>query len=119
MPESQRKRLVHFLESETLLPVEYIDHIGLTGRLPGSIETNDDGCRNQPWFEAWLRNLPKSKQQEPFQGTKERRRVTLDPRSHRESLIPHPMLPSDAETIAATLAMIHSSCMTAKAPCCS
>lgn len=108
MPESQKKRLVHFLKSDTLLPVEYIDHIGLTGRLPGNIETNDDGWRNQPWFEAWLKNLPKSKQREPFQGTKERRRVPLDPRSRRESLIPHPMLPSDAETLAAALAIIQS-----------
>ena len=108
IPESQTKRLVDFLKSETLLPVEYIDRIALTGRLPGSIETNDDGWTKQPWFEAWLENLPKSKRQEPFQGTKERRRVPLDHRSLRESLIPHPMLPSDAETIAGALAIIHA-----------
>lgn len=108
IPESQRERLVHFLASETLLPVDYIDQIRITGRLPGRIETNEDGWKNQPWFDAWLRNLPKSKRQEPFQGTKERRRVPLDPRSLKESLVPHPMLPSDAETLAGALAIIHS-----------
>lgn len=108
IPESQQNRLVHFLESETFLPVDYIDQIRLTGRLPGSVETNDEGWRNQPWFETWLKNLPKSKRHEPFQGTKERRRVPLDPSSLRASLMPHPMLPSDAETIAGALAMIYS-----------
>jgi 3-oxoacyl-[acyl-carrier-protein] synthase III len=106
--EAQRDRLVHFLASETLLPADYIDQIRLSGRLPGSVETNLDGWINQPWFETWLKNLPGSKRNEPFQGTKERRRVPFDPGSLRGSIVPHPMLPSDAETLAGALAIIHS-----------
>jgi 3-oxoacyl-[acyl-carrier-protein] synthase-3 len=106
--ESQKQRLVSFLGTETLLGPEYIDQIGATGQLPGSIETNYDGWEKQPWFETWLENLPPRKRDDPFQGAKERRRVPLDPTSLRESIIPHPMLPSDAETIAGALAIINS-----------
>jgi 3-oxoacyl-[acyl-carrier-protein] synthase-3 len=106
--ESQKERLVSFLRTETLLEPEYIDQIGITGQLPGSIETNYDGWERQPWFDTWIENLPPKKRDNPFQGTKERRRVPLDPASLRESIIPHPMLPSDAETIAGALAIINA-----------
>jgi 3-oxoacyl-[acyl-carrier-protein] synthase-3 len=106
--ESQIERLVSFLRTETLLGPGYIDRIDATGQLPGSIETNYDGWERQPWFEAWLENLPPKKRDDPFQGTKERRRVPLDPASLRESIIPHPMLPSDAETIAGALAIVNA-----------
>jgi hypothetical protein len=102
-----RGELVEYLARETLLPREYIDQIEESGHLPGTIETNYDGWENQPWFERWLAKLPANKRHNPFQGTKERRRVPLDPSSLRVSIIPHPMLPSDAETIAGALALFN------------
>ena len=106
--ENQKKRLVQFLVNDTLLASEYIDQIDVNSQLPGSIETNYEGWEKQTWFETWLKNLPAKKRDNPFQGTKERRRVPLDPASLRESIIPHPMLPSDAEVIAGSLALINS-----------
>jgi 3-oxoacyl-[acyl-carrier-protein] synthase-3 len=79
-----------------------------SGCLPGAVETNYDGWESQPWFEAWLKNLSPKKQADPFQGTCERRRVPDDPSSVRESIYPHPMLPSDAEVIAASMAILRS-----------
>lgn len=105
---SEIARLVNFLRKHTLLPEEYIQTIELTGMLPGKVETNEEGWKNQPWYEAWVQSLPPKKRENPFQGTKERRRVPLDPESVKKSLIPHPMLPSDAETIAGALAMFES-----------
>jgi 3-oxoacyl-[acyl-carrier-protein] synthase-3 len=100
-------QLVKYLANETLLPPEFIEQIDNRGQLPGRIETNYEGWQNQPWFETWLRNLPPKKRDDPFQGTKERRRVPLDPVSLRESVIPHPMKPSDAETLSGALAMMN------------
>jgi len=102
-----RDRLVSYLRNETLLPAEYVQQVESQDQLPGKIETNFDGWESQPWFDAWLANLPPKKREEPFQGTKERRRVPLDPVSVRESVIPHPMLPSDAETLAGALALFN------------
>ncbi|MCK4763819.1 MAG: 3-oxoacyl-ACP synthase III family protein [Candidatus Aminicenantes bacterium] len=107
-PEKTRKELVEYLRKETLLYPEYIEEIEDTGHLPGSIETNYDGWESQPWFESWLKKLPPKKQDDPFQGRKERRRVPLDPVSVRESIHPHPMLSSDAETLAGALAIFNS-----------
>lgn len=108
LPENKKEELIKFLKNETLLPKEYIQEIENTGKLPGSIETNYDGWESQPWFDAWVRSLPDKKRKNPFQGTKERRRVPFDPESLRESIIPHPMLPSDAETLAASLAIVNA-----------
>ena len=104
----QRKnQLVKYLTNETLLQEDYVEQIDNDGQLPGKIESNHDGWEKQPWFETWLKNLPLKKRNDPFQGTKERRRVPLDPVSLRESVIPHPMLPSDAETLAGALALMN------------
>jgi 3-oxoacyl-[acyl-carrier-protein] synthase-3 len=103
----QKPQLVTYLSKETLLPAEYIEEINNQNQLPGRIETNHDGWEKHPWFKTWLANLPPDKRTKPFQGTKERRRVPLDPQSLRESIIPHPMLPSDAETLAGALALIN------------
>jgi 3-oxoacyl-[acyl-carrier-protein] synthase-3 len=103
----RRTELVEYLARETLLPREYVEQIEESGRLPGMIETNYDGWEKQPWFERWLAKLPANKRDDPFQGTRERRRVPLDPVSLRESIIPHPMLPSDAETLAGALALFN------------
>jgi 3-oxoacyl-[acyl-carrier-protein] synthase-3 len=103
----QKGKLVTYLSNGTLLPTEYIEQIDELGHLPGSIETNYEGWEKQPWFETWLKNLPPKKRDEPFQGTKERRRVPFDPVSLRESIVPHPMLPSDAETLAGALALFN------------
>ncbi len=103
-----KKTLVSFLQSETLLSADYIEMIDSADRLPGSIETNEDGWAKQPWFEHWVRNLPPKKRADPFQGTKERRRVPTDPSSLKESIVPHPMMPSDAETIAAAITIINA-----------
>jgi 3-oxoacyl-[acyl-carrier-protein] synthase-3 len=73
--------------------------------LPGRKETNYDGWESQPWFDAWLERLPPKKRDNPFQGAKERRRVPMDPVSIKKSLRPHPMLSSDAETLAGALAI--------------
>lgn len=105
---SELPLLVDFLRKKTLLPEEYIQTIELTGTLPGKVETNEEGWKNQPWYDAWVESLPLKKRENPFQGTKERRRVPLDPESVKKSLIPHPMMPSDAETLAGALAMYKS-----------
>ena len=105
---SQRKsQLVTYLTNETLLQEEYVKQIDNNGQLPGRVESNYDGWEKQPWFQTWLKNLPLKKQDDPFQGTKERRRVPLDPESLRDSVTPHPMLPSDAETLAGAIALMN------------
>lgn len=107
VPEKKRKELVEFLKRETLLYPEYIDEIQEKGHLPGRIESNYDGWQSQPWFESWLERLPPRKRDNPFQGAEERRRVPLDPVSLRKSIHPHPMLSSDAETLAGALAIFN------------
>lgn len=102
------KKLVSFLRTQTFLPEDYIQSIELEKKLPGRVETNEDGWINQPWFNAWLNNLSEKKRLDPFQGTKERRRVPLDPDSVLNSVYPHPMLPSDAETLAGAMALCSS-----------
>lgn len=108
LEDKMAKALPDFLRNQTLLPEEYIKSIEETGCLPGSVETNYDGWESQPWFDAWLKSLAPKKQADPFQGTSERRRVPNDPVSVRESIYPHPMLPSDAEVIAASMAILRS-----------
>ena len=103
--KDDKQKLVEYLKNKTLLPVEYINTIEQSCKLPGKIETNEEGWKNQPWYDAWVESLPPKKRENPFQGTKERRRVPLDPVSVKKSLVPHPMLPSDAETIAGALAL--------------
>jgi len=98
-------KLIRFLQTHTLLPDEYVSYIKENQQLPGSVETNDEGWRNKPWFEAWVNSLSEKKQKDPFQGAVERRRVPLDPDSVRNSVYPHPMLPSDAETLACAMAI--------------
>lgn len=107
-PEGKLSGLIKYLREETLLPEDYIRHLEESGHLPGTVENNFDGWESKPWFEAWLRNLPEKKQENPFQGSKERRRVPMDPVSVRESMYPHPMLPSDAETLAGAMAIVHA-----------
>ncbi len=104
----RRERLIAYLKNETLLHEAYIETIHTDSRLPGSVETNYDGWERHPWFPAWLANAPRKKQRDPFQGTKERRRVPFDPVSLVESVYPHPMLPSDAETLAGALALVNA-----------
>jgi len=108
LPTTYLNKLIHFLREKTLLHADYIDYIEETGKLPGSIETNEEGWINQPWYEAWLNSLSEKKRENPFQGTKERLRVPLDPDSVKKSIYPHPMLPSDAETLAAAMALCNS-----------
>lgn len=108
LEDSMVTALTDFLHSQTLLPEAYIKEIEETGCLPGRVETNYDGWESQPWFETWLKSLSPKKQADPFQGTCERRRVPMDPVSVRESIYPHPMLPSDAEVIAASMAILRS-----------
>ena len=108
LSEKQKNDLVQYLRKYTEINEVYIDTIESTGKLPGSIETNYEGWESQPWFDAWVKSMPEKKQANPFQGTKERRRVPLDPVSVKESIIPHPMLPSDAETIAGALAITNA-----------
>ncbi len=107
VPGNKLKDLVRFLRSETLLYPEYIDELEETGHLPGRIETNYDGWESQPWFDSWLQKLPPKKRENPFQGAVERRRVPLDPVSVKKSVHPHPMLSSDAETMAGALAIFN------------
>ena len=97
-----------FLDEKTQFPKPYISMIRETGALPGTIETNYDGWESQPWYDAWVKSIPAKKQSDPFQGTKERRRVPLDPESVSQSIVPHPMLPSDAEVLAASIAILRS-----------
>ena len=108
LEDSMVTALTDFLHSQTLLPEAYIKEIEETGCLPGRVETNYDGWESQPWFETWLKSLSPKKQADPFQGTCERRRVPMDPVSVKESIYPHPMLPSDAEVIAASMAILRS-----------
>ncbi len=108
IPSSKIELLVDYLKYKTDIPREYIGQIQESGKLPGRIETNYDGWESKPWFQAWLDNLPEKKKADPFQGTKERRRVPMDPESIKKSLYPHPMMPSDAETIAGAYAIINS-----------
>ena len=108
VPQKRTPALIDFLEQETLLPREYVAALQQSGCLPGSIETNYDGWERHPWFQAWLERLPPQKRADPFQGTVERRRVPLDPLSERTSVIPHPMLPSDAETLAGAMALVNA-----------
>ncbi len=103
---SRKRELIQFLDY-TSLAKEYIEEIEQNDKLPGRIETNFDGWEKQAWFHTWLNRLPQSKQKEPFQGSKERRRVPLDPESLANSIVPHPMLPSDAETLAASIALVN------------
>lgn len=98
----------HFLTNQTKLPRTYICNIKENGTLPGKIESNHDGWASKPWFETWLKRLPPKKQSDPFQGTKERRRVPLDPFSLKNAINPHPMLSSDAETLAGALALYNA-----------
>jgi 3-oxoacyl-[acyl-carrier-protein] synthase-3 len=107
IPPARKTQLLEYLKDETLFPEEYVEQIYEQSQLPGRIETNYDGWERHRWFETWLSNLPENKKDDPFQGTRERRRVPLDPVSLRESVIPHPMLPSDAETLAGALALIN------------
>lgn len=108
VPKKVRKQLVEFLRKETPLHPEYINEIETQGCLPGRIETNEEGWINQPWYEGWLENLPPKKRDDPFKGTIERRRVSLDPVSLKKSIHPHPMLSSDAETLAGALAIFYA-----------
>jgi 3-oxoacyl-[acyl-carrier-protein] synthase III len=105
LTSSFSSKLVQFLDSHTLLPKDYINFIRENETLPGSVETNEDGWISKPWYQAWLNSLSEKKQKDPFQGTEERRRVPLDPASVSNSIYPHPMLPSDAETIAGAMAI--------------
>ncbi len=100
--------LVDFLRKNTKCPEDYILSIEKTSSLPGRIETNAEGWENQPWFDAWLKAMPEKKRKDPFQGTVERRRVPMDPSSLKESIYPYPMLPSDAEIIPASIAILRS-----------
>lgn len=107
IPVGRKNFLAAYLKDMTLFPKEYIDQINEENQLPGYIENNHDGWKRHPWFKTWLERLPPKKRSDPFQGTKERRRVPLDPKSLRDSVVPHPMLPSDAETLAGALALIN------------
>ncbi|MDQ1352989.1 MAG: hypothetical protein QG657_3295 [Acidobacteriota bacterium] len=107
VPVNKQKEFVKFLKKETMLYPEYIHEIEDKGLLPGRIETNYDGWECHPWFDAWLERLPPKKRDNPFQGAKERRRVPMDPVSLRKSLRPHPMLSSDAETLAGAVAIFN------------
>ncbi|MEH0018233.1 MAG: 3-oxoacyl-[acyl-carrier-protein] synthase III C-terminal domain-containing protein [Desulfobacter sp.] len=108
LPGYQVDSFVEYLRKETTLYPEYIDEIQDKGHLPGWVETNHDGWESQPWFDEWVARLPEKKKTDPFQGAVERRRVPMDPVSVRESLHPHPMLSSDAETLAGALALFNT-----------
>jgi 3-oxoacyl-[acyl-carrier-protein] synthase-3 len=105
---AQLTKFVRFLHDNTRLPKEYIAEVEQNGCLPGYVENNFDGWESKPWFTAWLNNLPSKKQSDPFQGAKERRRVPLDPSSIHNSIHPHPMLSSDAETLAGAMAIYNA-----------
>jgi 3-oxoacyl-[acyl-carrier-protein] synthase-3 len=105
----KKDKLVKFLREKTLLKKEYIDMIDSTEKLPGEIITNFDGWEKEPWFETWVSKLPSRKRDEdPFSGTKERRFVPMDPDSLKDSIVPHPMLASDAETLSGAMAILNS-----------
>ena len=107
-PKKSLKGFTAYLKENTLLPVDYIIQMEATGQHPGKSESNEEGWVNQPWYEAWLQTLPEKKRKDPFQGGKYRCRVPMDPQSVRESTFPHPMLASDAETIAGAMAIFSS-----------
>jgi len=107
LSQTMRNDFCKFLRKETLLNPEYIQEIEEQKHLPGRIETNYEGWEKQPWFSTWLEKLPAKKKEQPFQGACERRRVPLDPNSLKNSICPHPMLSSDAETIASALAIFN------------
>jgi 3-oxoacyl-[acyl-carrier-protein] synthase-3 len=98
--------LSRFLKENSRVQAPYWETIGKERRLPGSVETNFDGWQSQPWFEAWRATLPPKKQKDPFLGIKERRRVPLDPKSLKKSVVPHPMLSTEAEAIACAMAIV-------------
>lgn len=106
LSSKQVEKICSYLRKNTLLSEDYVKMIETEQKLPGSIETNYDGWISQPWYETWLNNLPEKKRKNPFQGAVERRRVPLDPESVRCSTHPHPMMPSDAETIAGAMALL-------------
>ena len=108
VPEHKRQRLVSYLRTHTPLPGAYIEPIEKDGRHAGRVETNDEGWISQPWYEAWLDRLPAKKRANPFGGAIQRRRVPLDPTSIATCIHPHPMLSSDAETLAGASAIINS-----------
>jgi 3-oxoacyl-[acyl-carrier-protein] synthase III len=108
IPEKQKKMLVDYLRAHTHLHEDYISGIEDSSKLPGYLESNHDGWESKPWYETWVKSLPEKKRLNPFQGTEYRRRVPMDPVSIKESVIPHPMIPSDAETIAGALAITKS-----------
>lgn len=103
---SQVALLSGYLREHTLLNEEYVCMIEKEQKLPGTIETNFDGWVSQPWYETWLNQLPEKKRKDPFQGAVARRRVPLDPISVKTTTRPHPMMPSDAETIAGAMAIL-------------
>lgn len=103
----QSQRLHSYLRERSKLQPEYVAEIE-RGRLPGRIETNEEGWTSQPWYPTWLARLPPKRKADPFLGAKERRRVPIDPASQRESIHPHPMLSSDAETLAGAIALTQS-----------
>ncbi|MBN2695369.1 hypothetical protein JXR93_11975 [bacterium] len=106
IPEGIKTDFLQFLKKRTKIPSEYIDEMEKTGYFPGNIETNFSGWMSKPWYSEWLKKIPPKKKDDPFQGTKERRRVPFDPISIKESINPHYMLPSDAEVIAGASAII-------------
>lgn len=103
---SQSEKLCTYLREQTVLNEDYVKMIEGEQKMPGFVETNHDGWISQPWYEEWLMQLPEKKRKDPFQGAEERRRVPMDPVSVRKSRNPHPMLPSDAETIAGAMALL-------------
>jgi 3-oxoacyl-[acyl-carrier-protein] synthase-3 len=103
----QALRLSAFLQDHTRVPRVFARYVATEKRLPGTVETNEEGWLSKPWFEAWVRTLPPGKQKDPFLGTKERRRVPPDPDSLTQSIHPHPMLATHAEAIAAAIAIVN------------
>lgn len=106
LTSAQVQKLSKYLRENTYLNEEYVTMLVEEQKLPGYIETNYDGWISKPWYEAWVNQLPEKKRSDPFQGAEERRRVPLDPISVKKSTHPHPMLPSDAETIAGAMALL-------------
>ncbi|WP_047446919.1 3-oxoacyl-ACP synthase III family protein [Alistipes sp. ZOR0009] len=104
--DRQVQNLCAYLREHTLLSEDYVGMIESERKLPGTVETNYDGWISQPWYQTWVNQLPEKKRKDPFQGAVERRRVPMDPVSVRETTRPHPMMPSDAETIAGAMALL-------------
>ncbi|MFO7939390.1 MAG: 3-oxoacyl-[acyl-carrier-protein] synthase III C-terminal domain-containing protein [Bacteroidales bacterium] len=104
----QAKKMGAFLRKQTLLHDAYISELEETHQHPGWSESNEEGWVNQPWYEEWLQSLPEKKRKHPFQGNKYRCRVPMDPESIKKSRYPHPMLASDAETIAGAMALMNA-----------